>query len=365
MRQYYVSRIFLVLMAALLVLTSCNMPRADQQTTPDVTQAYQTVQARLTQGIQATAPAVTTVAGAATPTTAAVTGAQPTGAATAAEVTPTTTATPRPTTVPPTAVTKACDQAGAGSPLDVTIPDGTTMTPGQSFTKTWRLVNVGTCTWTTDYTIALFSGEDMDSPAGINLTKSVPPGESIDVSAELAAPENKTGTLRGNWKLRNAAGNWFGIGPGGASPFWVEINVTGHTATPTDGGVVGSATATPGSGNIASGSVTLDTGEMIDLDNGGVGTSGGDLLYKLNQQGNLNLSPQSSAKFAVGEFAAPTQEDCQAADLKGSSMPTKELSPGQYICYKTDQGYYGYIKIVNMDVTNKQLVLKYYTWLSD
>ncbi len=42
----------------------------------------------------------------------------------------------------------ACNQAAAGNPIDITIPDGTKMTPNESFAKTWRLENVGSCTWT-------------------------------------------------------------------------------------------------------------------------------------------------------------------------------------------------------------------------
>src|SRR5512140_2447803 len=34
---------------------------------------------------------------------------------------------------------------------DVTIPDGTQLSVNEVFTKTWRLQNRGTCTWTPDY----------------------------------------------------------------------------------------------------------------------------------------------------------------------------------------------------------------------
>ncbi len=55
--------------------------------------------------------------------------------------TATPTRTPGPATVPPS----SCDKAQFVS--DVTIPDGTVMSPGQKFTKTWSLKNVGTCAW--------------------------------------------------------------------------------------------------------------------------------------------------------------------------------------------------------------------------
>ena len=37
---------------------------------------------------------------------------------------------------------------------DVTIPDGTYINPGASFTKIWRLKNTGTCAWTTQFALA-------------------------------------------------------------------------------------------------------------------------------------------------------------------------------------------------------------------
>jgi hypothetical protein len=51
------------------------------------------------------------------------------------------------------------------------------------------------------------------------------------VSVELVAPQD-SGTYRGDWLLRNAAGQSFGVGPSADSTFWVEIDVTGPTPTP-------------------------------------------------------------------------------------------------------------------------------------
>ncbi len=36
---------------------------------------------------------------------------------------------------------------------DVTVPDGSIYPPGATFTKTWRLKNIGTCTWTPSYSM--------------------------------------------------------------------------------------------------------------------------------------------------------------------------------------------------------------------
>src|SRR5690606_15189824 len=68
---------------------------------------------------------------------------------------------------------------------DVTIPDGTVVRPGQAFTKTWRLRNDGTCTWTTAYAIVFTGGNAMGGPAAQALPVSVAPGGSVDISINL------------------------------------------------------------------------------------------------------------------------------------------------------------------------------------
>ena len=107
---------------------------------------------------------------------------------------------------------------------DVTIPDGTSFAPGTNFIKTWRLRNAGSCTWTTAYSLVLFSGERMNAPASVKLPVEVAPNQQVDVSVSLVAP-NKPGHYRGYWKLSNVAGQQFGQGPTATDAFWVDINV--------------------------------------------------------------------------------------------------------------------------------------------
>lgn len=135
------------------------------------------------------------------------------------------TAVPTISTLPPSTL---CDRGWFLA--DVTVPDGTVFTPGQAFTKTWRLRNVGDCTWTTEYALVFSTGDQMGGPSSINLPASVPPRQSIDLSVNLTAPTNP-GSYRGYWLLKNASGKLFGIGSLGNSvankPFWLAINVAG------------------------------------------------------------------------------------------------------------------------------------------
>ncbi len=146
-----------------------------------------------------------------------------------AVVTPPTATTPSGTTPTSTPVPAACDRATFVA--DVTIPDGATLTAGSSFTKTWRLRNTGTCTWTTGYALVFVSGDQMGAPSTLMLPSSVAPGQTVDLSVPMTAP-GVAGHYRGYWKLRNAAGVPFGVGSAGTVAFWVDINVTGSAGSP-------------------------------------------------------------------------------------------------------------------------------------
>ncbi len=118
----------------------------------------------------------------------------------------------------------ACNRAELAS--DLTIPDGATVAPGSSFTKTWRLKNAGTCAWTSGYVLIFERGERMDSPATVPLTTgNVPPGATVDVSVTLKAPA-APGTYQADFRLRSSDNIVFGIGSSGQNTFWVKIVVS-------------------------------------------------------------------------------------------------------------------------------------------
>jgi len=146
-------------------------------------------------------------------------------------VTPTVTGTlPTPTqtrtaTPPPS----GCDKAQFIK--DVTVPDGTPFAPNAPFTKTWRLKNIGTCTWTTGYLLMFDSGEKMGGPDTAAMPTTVAPGQTVDITINLTAPA-AAGTYRGYWKFKNSGGVPFGIGAAATKSWWVEIKVSGAPVTP-------------------------------------------------------------------------------------------------------------------------------------
>jgi len=100
---------------------------------------------------------------------------------------------------------------------DLTIPDGSILAPGQNFTKTWRLRNDGTCTWTPSYAVVFSNGSSMSGPATQALVGNTNPGQLLDLSMNLTAPA-AAGDYTGYYKLRDAGGTLFG-------QFYVQIKV--------------------------------------------------------------------------------------------------------------------------------------------
>jgi hypothetical protein len=141
------------------------------------------------------------------------------------------TETPLPTATPtatftPTTPPIPCNWADFVD--DVTVEDGTTFTPGTPFTKVWRFRNQGTCTWTVDYDLVFDGGDLMDGPITSPLPGIVRPGDVVDISVNLTAPEDE-GRYRGFWKLREPGGVLFGVGPDANDAFWVGIEVVEPT----------------------------------------------------------------------------------------------------------------------------------------
>lgn len=104
-----------------------------------------------------------------------------------------------------------------------TIPDGTILQPGETFRKTWRLKNNGTCTWNSSYKIIYWSGDLMGAAMEYPLPATVAPGEEVEIPLSLTAPSSN-GNFSGFWKLESEWGTPFGVGQYD-QPFYVQINV--------------------------------------------------------------------------------------------------------------------------------------------
>lgn len=91
---------------------------------------------------------------------------------------------------------------------DVNYPSGTTVKPGQNFTKTWKVSNNGTCQWDYVFSLTQISGSDFDAP-GKKLGKVVGVNDWTEISLNLDAP-NKEGTYTAYWRMSDGEGHLFG-----------------------------------------------------------------------------------------------------------------------------------------------------------
>ena len=102
------------------------------------------------------------------------------------------------------------------------------MQPGQPFTKGWRMLNTGTCSWTTGFKLVFDYGNVPAAQMGgqpIAVTREVQPGQTFDFWVNLIAP-TVPGTYQGLWNMRNETNVPFG------QTVWVGITVPG-APTPT------------------------------------------------------------------------------------------------------------------------------------
>jgi hypothetical protein len=195
----------------LLTAVSCTMPGigapAANSTAEAMTATIGMIVTRLTQSAITATPIILTPTLTPSPTSSPIPSETPT-------VLPSSTQTQLP-----------CNQVAFVA--DVSVPDGSEFYPGDPFTKTWRLRNVGSCAWTTSYAAVFVHGDQMGAPAVVTLTGRVEPQQAVDISIDMIAP-NELGTFRGDWMLRNDEGREFGLGNG--VPFYVEIKVVAPEA---------------------------------------------------------------------------------------------------------------------------------------
>lgn len=101
---------------------------------------------------------------------------------------------------------------------DVSVPDGTHFSPGETFDKTWELRNDGTCDWVHGYYAELREG---DPPLGAIPKQALPEtsaGDTVIFTIQFTAPR-EPGPYRAFWKAHTVNGDAFGVG------FYIDIIV--------------------------------------------------------------------------------------------------------------------------------------------
>jgi hypothetical protein len=309
---------FLVL-AMTVALGACNFPRQPSPQELAFTAAAETVSAQLTLVSQATP----TVPASSTPLPLPATN------------TPT---PPLPPTAAPATATLGCSDASQFV-SDVTIPDNTVMTAGQNFTKTWRIRNSGSCSWSTAYDAVFVDGNAMGGSATVPMTGNVPPNSTVDITVTMSAPSTN-GTYRATYRMRNDQDVLFG------TIFYVQI-VVGPTPTATS--VV-----------YRTGKIEIDNSFTVDLDAGtSPGGSGTDIWLNAVSASERYLDPENGAQLKEMS-GTPDMDDCEDASLSSSPVNFNDFGEGSWFCYITNDDRYGRFEVE--DVSSGSITIDFRTW---
>ena len=230
-------------------------------------------------------------------------------------VQPEATNTPQPTaTIENTSESILQDGKNAARFVGESIPDGSYMTPGESFTKVWTLENSGTNTWTTEYHLVIFAspqGDTLSSPTIINFPEIVQPGEKTEIRVDLIAPQTK-GTFAVYWELQNAQGEPFYVDGGN---LWTKIMV----AEP------GEQPAQTYTGNVRISQLNGITVELIDIEVSTTGSYADFCVYFSGEEKMVRSTSDISLSYNGKQYTA----------AGGNSVDINDPAtmPGAHRCY--------------------------------
>jgi hypothetical protein len=102
---------------------------------------------------------------------------------------------------------------------DLSIPDGSQVSPGEKLDKRWTVENDGSCNWDKNYNLRLIAGSDMGASAEQALYPARS-GSQATIRIIFTAP-TEPGVYRSAWQAHNPAGQPFG------DPVFIEVQVGG------------------------------------------------------------------------------------------------------------------------------------------
>ena len=228
---------------------------------------------------------------------------------------PEATSTPQPTaTIENTSEPILQDGENAARFVGESIPDGSYITPGESFTKTWTLENSGTNTWTREYHLVIFAspqGDTLSSPTIINFPEIVQPGEKTEIHVDLIAPQSK-GTFAVYWELQNAQGEPFYVDGGN---LWTKITV----AEP------GEQPAQTATGDVRIAQLNGITVELIDIEIGTTSSFADFCVYFSGEEKMVRSTSDISLSYNGKQYTA----------AGGNSVDINDPAtmPGAHRCY--------------------------------
>jgi hypothetical protein len=112
----------------------------------------------------------------------------------------------------------------------------------------------------------------------------------------------------------------------------------------------------------ASGTFNLSSPFSADFDTGNVTFAGADINYMSPDLINLQIRPVNGAEISYTDGSQRDYAGCWAATYSTTPVQLSTVSPGDYICLKTDQGRITEFRIDNIGALLRILTITYTTW---
>ena len=100
---------------------------------------------------------------------------------------------------------------------DLTIPDGSSVSPGDLLDKRWLVENIGSCNWDANFSLRLIAGPEMGAPPESALFPARS-GTQAEIRILFTAPQEPA-VYRSAWQAHDPQGRIFG------DPIFIEIVV--------------------------------------------------------------------------------------------------------------------------------------------
>ena len=114
---------------------------------------------------------------------------------------------------------------------------------------------------------------------------------------------------------------------------------------------------------LVSGSNTMVNNDRLNLDSNTLNSGGGDdMSLQPNAQDRLIITTIGNAGMAGFGTGVPSFSQCQAVGVGPASVTARNIPQGFYICYRTDQGLYGWLRVMSLNEESGTLNLQLNTW---
>jgi len=247
----------------------------------------------------------------------------------------------------------SCTKTFAGS---TNLSEGEEFQSGDLIQVIFTVVNTGTCTWDSGYSLIQIGGDLSPSSSSLALSGDVAPGGSVQLSVEYTAP-NQPGPYLSVWKMEDSEGGIFGQTDPPDFPLRIKIRTitSGNpqptaTPNPTPGPQTTPESSNPDA-SLEMDGVTLLEDHCYNLTSGtevDCNDSKAHIRYSHTTNGPFaghNMTGGQNTDLSPNQNSEPLKSNCETASY--APLP-HSVEEGKFFCFEISSvtsTIYGWIRI--------------------